>query len=79
MASQKTKNQILEIEDQIKRLRDKQKRLLAKTQSEIGKYVMETWNIQDAESAKMFIDSFKEQVLSSQQVAASDETNNQEG
>ncbi|MCQ6267822.1 hypothetical protein M1K46_19530 [Fictibacillus sp. WQ 8-8] len=77
MASEKTKNQILEIEEQIKRLRDKQKRLVAKTQSEIGKYVMDTWNIQDTESAKVFIDLFKEQVHSSQQVATSDESTDQ--
>ncbi len=52
MSKPNTKDQILSIEEQIKRLKEKQKRILTNSQKEIGKYVMDTWEVEDVNEAK---------------------------
>jgi septation ring formation regulator EzrA len=73
MAKQNTKEQIITIEEQIKKLKEKQKRILTNTQREIGKYVMESWAVEDVHEAKKLIDSLKEQVRSINEAASSKE------
>ncbi len=50
-----------EIEEQIKKLQEKQRKYIEQAQKEIGQYLMETWNIEDIEQAKLLIDEFKEE------------------
>ena len=52
LVKQNTKEQILGIEEQIKRLKEKQKRILNNTQREIGKYLMDSWEVEDVNEAK---------------------------
>ena len=82
MTKQNIKNKITDIEEQIKKLKEKQKRILTNSQREIGKYLMDTWSIEDVSEAKILIDLFKDQVKVYNEVASSneepekDETNN---
>ncbi|MBT2655396.1 hypothetical protein J7E81_09115 [Bacillus sp. ISL-18] len=82
MPKQNITNKITDIEEQIKKLKEKQKRILTNTQREIGKYLMDTWRIEDVSEAKILIDLFKDQVKVYYEVASSneeletDETNN---
>ncbi|WP_121614466.1 hypothetical protein [Mesobacillus foraminis] len=71
MSKKNTKEQIVDIEEQIRRLREKQKRILTNSQKEIGKHLMEVWEIEDVEEAKMLIESFKDQVISLKEVSTS--------
>ncbi|MGM1023740.1 MAG: DUF6437 family protein [Bacillota bacterium] len=57
--------QVQKIEEQIKELREKQKQLVEKAQSEIGEYLMETWQVEDIEIAKKMIDKFKDEARAS--------------
>ncbi|RDV23397.1 hypothetical protein DXK91_02750 [Parageobacillus toebii] len=50
-----------EIEEQIKKLQEKQRKYIEQAQREIGQYLMETWDIEDIEQAKLLIDEFKEE------------------
>jgi hypothetical protein len=76
MAKQNTKEQITNIEEQIKRLKDKQKRILTNSQKEIGKYLMDTWEVEDVKEAKALIDLLRDQVKSYREAASSDEEHN---
>ena len=73
MSKPNTKDQILSIEEQIKRLKEKQKRILSNSQKEIGKYVMDTWEVEDVTEAKELIDSFKDKVQSLSEASSSSE------
>ncbi|MCM3571268.1 hypothetical protein [Neobacillus mesonae] len=75
MAKQNTKEQIISIEEQIKRLKEKQRRILTNSQKEIGKYLMDTWGIEDVSEAKNIIDLCKDQVVSLKEVSSSNEEN----
>ena len=48
-----------EIEEQ--KLQEKQRKYIEQAQKEIGQYLMETWDIEDIEQAKLLIDEFKEE------------------
>jgi len=50
-----------QIEEQIKKLQEKQKQYIEKAQKEIGRYLMETWDIEDVDQAKLLIEKFKEE------------------
>lgn len=50
-----------EIEEQIKKLQEKQRKYIEKAQREIGQYLMKTWDVEDVEQAKLLIDKFKEE------------------
>jgi hypothetical protein len=73
VAKQNTKEQITNIEEQIKKLKEKQKRILIDSQKNIGKYLMEIWGVEDVTEAKELIDLFKEQVHSYKEVSSSNE------
>ncbi|MFC9599742.1 hypothetical protein ACFTQL_17965 [Peribacillus butanolivorans] len=75
MVKQSTKEQILSIEEQIKRLKEKQKRIMNNTQREIGKYLMDSWEVEDVNEAKGLIDSFNNQVKSLSESSSSKEDN----
>ncbi|MGW6298504.1 hypothetical protein [Peribacillus butanolivorans] len=75
---QNTKEQILSIEEQIKRLKEKQKRILNNTHREIGKYLMDSWEVEDVNEAKGLIDSFNNQVKSLSEASSSKEDNEEE-
>ena len=75
---QNTREQILGIEEQIKRLKEKQKRILNNTQREIGKYLMNSWEVEDVNEAKNLIDSFSHQVKSLNEASSSKEENEEE-
>ena len=76
MVKQNTKEQITNIEEQIKKLKEKQKRILTNSQKEIGKYLMDTWEVEGIKEAKVLIDSLRDQVKSYRESAASDEAHN---
>lgn len=78
LVKQNTKEQILSIEEQIKRLKEKQKRILNNTQREIGKYLMDSWEVEDVNEAKELIDSFNNQVKSLSEASSSKEDNEEE-
>ncbi|WP_307273689.1 hypothetical protein [Peribacillus sp. V2I11] len=78
MVKQNTKEQILSIEEQIKRLKEKQKRILNNTQREIGKYLMDSWEVEDVNEAKELIDSFNNQVKSLSEASSSKEDTEEE-
>lgn len=78
MARKNTKDKIESIEEQIKRLKEKQKNIITKSQKDIGKYLMDTWGIEDVNEAKSLIDVFKDQVLSLKEIATSEEKENKE-
>jgi hypothetical protein len=73
VAKQNTKEQITNIEEQIKKLKEKQKHILIDSQKNIGKYLMEIWGVEDVTEAKELIDLFKEQVHSYKEVSSSNE------
>lgn len=75
LVKQNTKEQILSIDEQIKRLKEKQKRILNNTQREIGKYLMDSWEVEDVNEAKELIDSFNNQVKSLSEASSSKEDN----
>lgn len=78
LVKQNTKEQILSIEEQIKRLKEKQKRILNNTHREIGKYLMDSWEVEDVNEAKGLIDSFNNQVKSLSEASSSKEDNEDE-
>ncbi|KRF64356.1 hypothetical protein ASG99_21225 [Bacillus sp. Soil768D1] len=78
MVKQNTKEQISSIEEQIKRLKEKQKRILNNTHREIGKYLMDSWEVEDVNEAKGLIDSFNNQVKSLSEASSSKEDNEEE-
>ncbi|MCO0599160.1 hypothetical protein NGI46_17250 [Peribacillus butanolivorans] len=78
MVKQNTKEQILSIEEHIKRLKEKQKRILNNTHREIGKYLMDSWEVEDVNEAKGLIDSFNNQVKSLSEASSSKEDNEEE-
>ncbi|MBV7508864.1 hypothetical protein KW850_27050 [Bacillus sp. sid0103] len=78
MPKQNTKDKISDIEEQIKKLKEKQKRILTNSQKEIGKYLMDTWGIEDVNEAKTLIDLFKDQVKVYSEVASSNEEKKEE-
>ncbi|MFH0068476.1 hypothetical protein [Peribacillus sp. NPDC056705] len=78
MVKRNTKEQILSIEEQIKKLKEKQKRILNNTQREIGKYLMDSWEVEDVNEAKELIDSFNNQVKSLSEVSSSKQDNVEE-
>lgn len=73
MTKQDTKKQIENIEEQIKKLKEKQKRILTNSQKEIGKYLMTKWEVDNVKEAKLLIDSFIEQVKTLNEAAPSTE------
>ncbi|MGM0878696.1 MAG: hypothetical protein ACQEWV_29440 [Bacillota bacterium] len=78
MAKQNTKQKIISIEEQIKRLKEQQKKILTNSHKNIGKYLMDTWGVEDVNEAKELIDLFKDQVKSFKEVASSDEEQKKE-
>ncbi|MBT2701297.1 hypothetical protein J7E79_28970 [Bacillus sp. ISL-40] len=78
MPRQNTKDKITDIEEQIKKLKEKQKRILTNSQRDIGKYLMDTWGIEDVNEAKTLIDLFKDQVKVYSEVASSNEEQKEE-
>ncbi|MBT2733674.1 hypothetical protein [Bacillus sp. ISL-7] len=78
MPKHNTKGKINDIEEQIKKLKEKQKRILTNSQKEIGKYLMDTWGIEDVNEAKTLIDLFKDQVKVYSEVASSNEEQKEE-
>ncbi|SMQ86637.1 hypothetical protein SAMN05444673_6636 [Bacillus sp. OV166] len=78
MPKHSTKGKINDIEEQIKKLKEKQKRILTNSQKEIGKYLMDTWGIEDVNEAKTLIDLFKDQVKVYSEVASSNEEQKEE-
>lgn len=78
MTKHDTKKQIENIEEQIKKLKEKQKRILNNSQKEIGKYLMDKWAVNDVKGAKFLIDSFKNQVKSFSEAAPSKEKEKEE-
>ncbi|EOP32266.1 hypothetical protein U0X36_25865 [Bacillus thuringiensis] len=52
-----------DIDEQIRKLKEKQKRLMSQAQREAGKYLMEQWGVSDLEQAKQLIDQFSEQAI----------------
>ncbi|MCM2534614.1 hypothetical protein NDK43_22565 [Neobacillus pocheonensis] len=78
MSKQNTKEKISGIEEQIKKLKEKQKRILTNSQKDIGKYLMDTWGIEDVNEAKTLIDLFKDQVKVYSEVASSNEDQKKE-
>lgn len=78
LVKQNTKEQILSIEEHIKRLKEKQKRILNNTHREIGKYLMDSWEVEDVNEAKGLIDSFNNQVKSLSEASSSKEDNEEE-
>jgi hypothetical protein len=78
MPKHSTKGKINDIEEQIKKLKEKQKRILTNSQKEIGKYLMDAWGIEDVNEAKTLIDLFKDQVKVYSEVASSNEVQKEE-
>lgn len=52
-------SKVQQIEEQIKKLQEKQKQYIEKAQKEIGRYLMETWDIEDVDQAKLLIEKAK--------------------
>jgi hypothetical protein len=73
LSMQTTKEQITSIEEQIRKLKEKQRRILANSQKEIGKYMMDTWGVEDVNEAKKLIDEFSSQVKSQAEFSSQDE------
>lgn len=61
--SKQPSNPIQDIEAQIKKLKEKQKKLIEKTEKEIGQLVMKEWGIEDPLTAKEVIKGLKEEVI----------------
>jgi hypothetical protein len=61
MAKKDPLSRAQQIEEQIKKLQEKQRQYIEKAQKEIGQYLMETWDIEDIEQAKFLIEKFKEE------------------
>lgn len=59
MARKSTLGKVQQLEEQIKELRDKQKKLIEQAQKEIGEYLMDSWEIEDVEQGKKLIDKFR--------------------
>lgn len=78
MAKQNAKQKIISIEEQIKKLKEQQRKILTNSQKNIGKYLMDTWEVEDINDAKVLIDLFKEQVKSFKEVSSSDEEQKKE-
>lgn len=76
MMRQNTKEKIESIEEQIKKLKEKQKRIMNNSQKEIGKYLMKKWGIDDVNEAKLLIDAFKDQIQSYIEASSSKEEEN---
>lgn len=65
MAKKSKLGQVQKLEEQIKELREKQKRIIEQAQKEIGEYLMDSWEVEDIDQAKVLIDRFKEEAKSS--------------
>lgn len=59
MAKKSKLGQVQKLEEQIKELREKQKKIIEQAQKEIGEYVMDSWEVEDIEQAKKLIDQFQ--------------------
>lgn len=52
-------SQAQKLEEKIKQMQERQKQYIEQAQREIGKYLMETWDIEDINQAKEVIDVLK--------------------
>lgn len=52
-------SQAQKLEEKIKQMQERQKQYIEQAQKEIGKYLMETWDIEDINQAKEVIDVLK--------------------
>lgn len=59
MAKKSKLGQVQKLEEQIKELREKQKKIIEQAQKEIGEYVMDSWEVEDIDQAKRLIDKFQ--------------------
>lgn len=62
MARGNSLQQAKKLEEQIRKLQEKQKLYIEKAQKEIGQYLMEAWDVEDIDQAKALIDSCKNEV-----------------
>jgi len=60
MAKRDPLSQAQKLEEQIKKMQEKQRNYIEKAEKEIGNYLMETWDIEDIQQAKEVIDYLKE-------------------
>ncbi|MDR6726116.1 hypothetical protein J2W91_004622 [Paenibacillus amylolyticus] len=65
MAKKSKLGQVQKLEEQIRELREKQKKIIEQAQKEIGEYVMDSWEVEDIEQAKILIDKFQEDAKNS--------------
>lgn len=65
MARKSKLGQVQKLEEQIRELREKQKKIIEQAQKEIGEYVMESWEVEDIEQAKKLIDKFQAEAKAS--------------
>ncbi|WP_336765666.1 hypothetical protein [Paenibacillus sp. USHLN196] len=62
MAKKSKLGQVQKLEEQIKELREKQKKIIEQAQKDIGEYLMDSWEVEDIEQAKKLIDKFQQEV-----------------
>lgn len=55
-------SQAQKLEEKIKEMQRKQEEYIGKAQKEIGKYLMEKWDIEDIDQAKKTIDTLQPEV-----------------
>ncbi|QNR70541.1 hypothetical protein IAQ67_29425 (plasmid) [Paenibacillus peoriae] len=65
MAKKSKLGQVQKLEEQIRELREKQKKIIELAQKEIGEYLMDSWEVEDIEQAKKLIDKFKQEAKAS--------------
>lgn len=65
MARKSKLGQVQKLEEQIRELREKQRKIIEQAQKEIGEYVMESWEVEDIEQAKKLIDKFQAEAKAS--------------
>lgn len=65
MAKKSKLGQVQKLEEQIKELREKQKKIIEQAQKDIGEYLMDSWEVEDIEQAKVLIDKFKQEAKAS--------------
>lgn len=65
MAKKSKLGQVQKLEEQIRELREKQKKIIEQARKEIGEYVMESWDVEDIEQAKKLINKFQDEAKAS--------------
>lgn len=66
------------IEDKIRKLKEQKKKMQEKLERQVGRMLIEEWGVEDIEEAKLYIQRFKEQVLSLKKSASSNKLLNKE-